>query len=70
MLFLEVDWVIVEILYSAMPSRPSVVTIFQGRGMSWWKSPTFISCVGLKKLDGSELEILVSDVHLVISKSP
>ena len=29
-----------------------------------------ISCVGFQKIDGSDLEDLVSDVDLVISESP
>ena len=70
MLFLEVDWVIVKILSSETPSRPSVITICQGWGMSWWKWATLIIYVGFIKLDGPDLEGMVSDVELVISKSP
>ena len=74
MISLEVDWVIVEILSSSTPLRPAVATIFQGRGMSWRKWANLVSCVGFRKLDGSDLEGLVSDettifleVGLVIS---
>ena len=55
----EVDCVIVKILSSSTPSRPDVVTIYQGRGMSWWKWANLIRCVGFRKLDGSDLEGLV-----------
>ena len=47
--------------------RPSVVTIRQFWGMSrwyflmiWWKWATLVSCVSFLKLDGSDLEGLVS----------
>ena len=72
----EVDWVIVKIIYSATPLIPAVVTIFQVRGMSWWKWANLVSCVGFLKLDGSDLEDLVSaemeiflEVGLAISGS-
>ena len=51
---------IVKILSSATPSRPDVITIYQGRGMRFWKWVNLVSCVGFQKLDGSELEGLVS----------
>ena len=59
MLSSEVDWVIVEILSLAKPSRPAVVKICQGRGMSLWKWANLVSYVGFRKLDGSDLEGLV-----------
>ena len=55
MLYLEVDWVIVEILSSATPLGPAAITICQGRGMSWLKWSNLVSCVGFRKLDGSDL---------------
>ena len=61
MLFSEVDWVIFKILSSAKPSIPDAATIFQGRGMTWWKWANLVSCVGFQKLDGSGLEGLVLD---------
>ena len=57
----EVDCVIVEILSSGTPSRPDVVTIFQGRGMSCRLWANLVRCVGCRKLDGSDLEGLVLD---------
>ena len=76
MLSLEVDWVIVNILSSATPLRPDVVAIFLCRGMSWWKWANSVSCVGFRKLDGTDLEGLVSvettiflEVGLVMSGS-
>ena len=68
MLFLDVDWVIVKILSSATPPRPYVVTICQVRVMIRWQLPTLVSCVGFRKLDGSDLEGLVSNVDLVSSE--
>ena len=41
MLFSEVDW----------------VTIYQGRGMSWWQLSTFIICVGFWSCDVLDLEM-------------
>ena len=70
MLFLEVDWVIFELLSSATPSRPAVMKICQCRGKSCWKCSILISCVGFRKIDGSDLEVLVLDVDLVISEIP
>ena len=76
MLSSEADCVIVEILYSSTLSRPDVVTIFQGRVMGWWKRANLVGCVGFRKLDGSDLEGLVSaemtiflEVGLVMSGS-
>ena len=67
---------IVEMLSSATPSRPAVVTIFQGRSMSCQKWANLVRCVGFRKLDGSDLEGLVSaettiflEVGLVMSSS-
>ena len=50
---------IVNFLSSATPSRPDVLTIYQGRVISWWKWYTLVSCVGFRKPDGSGLEGLV-----------
>ena len=69
MLFLEIDWVIVNMLSSATLSVPAVVTICQGWGMSRWKWETLISCVDFQKRDGSDLVGLVWDVDLVIFES-
>ena len=69
-LFSEVYWVIVKMLFLATPSRLHDVIICQGWDMSWWKWSSFIICVGFLKIYGSELEGLVLDVDLVISKSP
>ena len=67
---------IVEMLSSATPSRPDVVKICQGRSMSWRKWANLVRCVGFRKLDGSDLEGLVSaettiflEVGLVMSSS-
>ena len=70
MLFLEVDWVIVSILSSSTAYRPSIITIFQGKGMSWCKWSILVSYVGFWKLDGSDLKGLFLDVDLVITKIP
>ena len=70
MLFLEIDWVIVNMLSSATISVPALVTIFQGWGISRWKWETLISCVYFQKYDGSDLVGLVWDVDLVIFYSP
>ena len=59
-LFSEVDCVIVKILSSATPLIPAVVSICQGRGMSWRKWVNLVRCVNFRKLDGSDLEGLVS----------
>ena len=60
--FSEIDWAIFENLSSAMPSKPSAVTIFQVRGMSWWKWATLISCVGFRSHDGSELDLVIYEI--------
>ena len=39
-------------------SMPSVVTIFQGRGMSWWQLATLIIYVGFQSRDVLDLEML------------
>ena len=67
---------IVKNVSSATPSRPAVVTIFQGRGTSWWKWANLVSCVGFRKLDRLDLEglvlaetIIFLEVGLVMSGS-
>ena len=74
---------IVEVLSSEKPLIPSVTTVQQIQDMSqWnllmsqWKWVTLVSCVGFRKLNGSDLEGLVSadttiflDVSLLMSGS-
>ena len=69
-LFLEVYWVIVKMLFLATPSRLHDVIICQGWDMNWWKCYTLFIYVVFQKLDGSDLEGLVLYVDLVISESP